>query len=107
MAGDVVVARCAQTHYRADSREEFRAGLAEAAAAAKGDVVLDLSGVVLLSSVAVRAIREHHQILAEAGRRIVAAGGGDLVRGVLKFAPFLHHHDSVEGAISALGKERT
>ena len=101
--GDVVVLKLLNEKYHADSLEalesQFRALEGDAPRAL---IVLDLDRVSLLSSTALRAIRAAHARLEERGGRIVAAGGGDLVRSVLKFAPFIAHHGTVDEAVSAL-----
>ena len=37
---------------------------------------------------------------------MVAAGGGELVRSGLKFAPFIAPHETVEAALSALDADQ-
>lgn len=107
--GDVTILHCEATHYHADSFAPLGAALAEAATAARsGKLVIDLSQVVLFSSTALRALRTAHLDLEARGGRIVAAGGGELVRGVLKFAPFIAHVPDVAQAVAALeGKGET
>lgn len=101
--GSTAVVVCLHTHYHADCQEAFAAVLRGAQAASEsGDVIVDLDGVVLLSSTALRALRGAHRDLTAAGGRIAAAGGGDLVHGVLKFAPFITHYDTLEEAGRAL-----
>lgn len=105
--GDIAVLRLLNDKYHADSLDaldaQFRALEAEAST---GLIVVDLEKVSLLSSTALRAIRASHARLEKRAGRIVAAGGGDLVRSVLRFAPFIHHHDAVEEAVSALSAEK-
>lgn len=100
--GEIAIVTCLQSHYRADSFSDFRAALSAAAEAASGPLLIDLENVVLLSSSALRALREANGTLAGQGRRIVAAGGGDLVRAALKFASFVSHHDDLPAAKSAI-----
>lgn len=106
---DVIVVRFGSTHYHADSFERLGDVLNEARRAASSDgaaalVVADLGGVVLLSSTALGALRTAHRAIEEGGGRLVAAAGGDLVAGVLKFAPFIAHHPTVGEAVAALSK---
>lgn len=100
---------CLDSHYHADCGDRFAEALAEAGDVSDtGDVIVDLSGVALLSSAALRALRTAHDALSVRGGSLSAAGGGDLVVGVLRFAPFMTHYDSVDeaaAAIAARGKE--
>lgn len=97
------VLRLLDSHYHADSLGPLEAKFMEIEAAAPGSpVVIDLSGVSLLSSTALRAIRAAHRRLEATGARIVAAGAADLVADVLKFAPFIDHHPTVDEALAAL-----
>ncbi|MEX2520592.1 MAG: STAS domain-containing protein [Paracoccaceae bacterium] len=103
MRGDIVVLTFGASHYHADSHAALGAALTQAADAARaGRVIVDLSGVVLFSSTALRALRSTYVALEARGGRIVAAGGGELVAGVLKFAPFIEHYHSVDEAVAAL-----
>ena len=106
--GRATVLRLCDTHYHADSLEALEAKFRETEAAVSGEdgggeIIVDLSAVALLSSTALRALRTAFRRLEERGGRIVAAGGGELVVGVLKFAPFIAHYPSVEDAAAALG----
>ena len=100
--GDRVVLHCLSSHYHSDCEEVFETALRDAEAlAAGGAVVLALDGVALFSSSALRALRASHRRLSARGGSIVAAGGGELAVGVLKFAPFIDHHPSIAAALSA------
>lgn len=99
------------SHYHADSLTALSAALRRAVEMAMEeggatDVVVDLSGVVLFSSTALRTLRTAHMELETHGARIVAAGGGELVGGVLKFAPFVRHYPDIDQALAALKAER-
>lgn len=97
------IVRLLSSHYHADSLETLEKTFHEAAKEPPGGViVLDLSRVVLFSSTALRALRSTSSRLGEAGGRIVAAGGGELVVGVLKFAPFVTHYATLDEALAAL-----
>ncbi|MEM7524989.1 MAG: hypothetical protein AAF360_14785 [Pseudomonadota bacterium] len=101
--GSVTTLACLSTHYHADSMGSLTEKLKEAdESTPSGLVVVDLTHVVLFSSTALRALRAAHLALEGRGGRIVAAGGGELVAGVLKFAPFLPHYPTVEAAVQAL-----
>lgn len=101
--GGATVLRLCDSHYHADSLEPLDAKLREAEAeTAAGLVIVDLGAVALLSSTALRAFRASHRRLEETGGRIVAAGGGELVADVLKFAPFINHYPTIDEAVSAL-----
>ena len=103
--GDVTVLHCGATHYHADSFAPLGRALSAAAEqAGRGGLVVDLSGVVLFSSTALRALRAAHLERERQGGRIVAAGGGELVSGVLKFAPFIPHYQNLEEAVAAAGR---
>lgn len=100
---DVLVLKFGSSHYHADSFEPLATALKAARdASPAGLVVADLDRVLLLSSTALRAIRSIHQVSERNGGRIVMAGGGELVVGVLKFAPFITHHDTVANALENL-----
>ena len=104
--GDVTILHCAATHYHADSYAPLAAALAEAVEQApEGRLVVDLAPVVLFSSTALRALRTAHQALDARGGRIVTAGGGELVHGVLKFAPFIRHVGTLEEAVALFHSE--
>lgn len=101
--GGATVLRLGDSHYHADSYEALEAKFREVeAAGAAAGVVVDFSKVALFSSTALRALRAAYRRTAEAGGRIVAAGGGELVAGVLKFAPFVEHYPTVEDAVAGL-----
>ncbi len=103
---DVVVLTLADSHYHSDSMAALAEALRDADAKARtGIVVVDLGAVVLLSSTALRALRAAHMALEARGGRIVAASGGELVRGVLKFAPFIAKYDTVRNALKAQSVE--
>lgn len=103
MRGDIVVLAFGASHYHADSHAALDAALSKAAAATKtGRLIVDLDGVVLFSSTALRALRTAYVALESRGGRIVAAGGGELVAGVLKFAPFIEHYHNLDEAVAAL-----
>lgn len=103
-AEGATILKLCDTRYHADSLEPLNARFLEVEAASEtGNVVVDLSDVRLFSSSALRAMRASHRRLSGRGGRIVAAGGGDLVAGVLKFAPFIEHYSSVEEALAAFG----
>lgn len=107
MRGEVAVLRLLNEKYHADSLEVLDAQFRKLEAMAPGGlVVVDLERVTLLSSTALRAIRAAHARLETRGGRIVAAGGGDLVRSVLKFAPFISHHATVDEAVGALAAQQ-
>lgn len=96
------------THYHSDSFAALSKALGAAAEAAPGGrLAVDLSGVVLLSSTALRALRAAHVALEAKGGGLVAAGGGELVAGVLKFAPFIRRYGNVDEAAAALRGEET
>ena len=100
------VVRLLDSHYHADSLAPLEATFIEAEADAPcASIVVDLNGVSLLSSTALRAIRASHARLEKAGGRIVAAGAADLVADVLKFAPFIAKYASVDEALAALRAE--
>jgi anti-anti-sigma regulatory factor len=104
--GDAVVLTLTATHYHSDSMEVLAAALAAAdGQSPSGQVVVDMALVQLLSSTALRALRAAHLALEARGGRIMAASGKDLVRGVLKFAPFIVHHDTVETALRSQSVE--
>ncbi|MEM7546115.1 MAG: hypothetical protein AAF367_11315 [Pseudomonadota bacterium] len=90
------------SHYHADVLEPLGEALKDADARSRsGIVIVDLSAVVLLSSTALRALRAAHIALEARGGRIVAAGGGELVVSVLKFAPFIAHYPDLSEAAAA------
>lgn len=100
-AGATILKLC-DARYHADSLDPLNARfLAVEASSETGNVIVDLSAVRLFSSSALRAMRAAHRRLAGRGGRIVAAGGGELVAGVLKFAPFIDHYDDVDKALAA------
>ncbi|MGB0412578.1 MAG: hypothetical protein ACPGFA_13395 [Pikeienuella sp.] len=68
-------------------------------------MVLNMSTVRLFSSSALRAVRAAHVAVQNSDGQIVAAGGGELVLNVLKFAPFIHHSESVYDALARLSQE--
>ena len=101
-----VVLRLGDSHYHADSYEALEAKFREVEAI--GDqrrIVVDFADVALFSSTALRALRAAYRRFEDAGGRIVAAGGGELVAGVLRFAPFVRHYSSVEQAVAAFEAE--
>lgn len=101
--GDVLVLVCHGSHYHADRAAQFGQALESARGKADGGkLVIDFSRVVLLSSTVLRALRVAHAAFDEVDGRIAAAGGGELVWRVLKFAPFIDHYQDVEMAISAM-----
>lgn len=102
--GTVAVLHLLSSHYHADVMEPLSDVLKTAdASSASGVVVVNLDGVLLLSSTALRALRAAHIKLEARRGRIVAAGGGELVVGVLKFAPFIEHYPNLEAAVDATG----
>lgn len=102
---DVSVVCCKDTHYHSDSITALGGALKTAESqSTSAFVIVDLSGVVLFSSAALRALRATHLALTKRGGRIVAAGGGELALGVLKFAPFIEHFEDLSGALAALSE---
>ncbi|MFV0473126.1 MAG: hypothetical protein ACK5MQ_02635 [Pikeienuella sp.] len=108
-----VVLTLGASHYHADGAPALAEALRDAgricAETAPGRapwVVADFGAVVLLSSIALRELRAAHIALGKRGGGIVAAGGGELVERVLKFAPFIAHHDSLDQALAALDAGR-
>lgn len=102
----IVVLRLLDDKYHSDSMDALDARFrALEADAPRGLIVVDLDRVTLLSSSALRAVRAAHARLEAREGRIAAAGGGDLVRGVLKFAPFIAQYATVEEAVSALSAD--
>lgn len=108
-----VVLTLGASHYHADCAAPLAEALREAGrvcAEGRADnprsLIVDLAAVVLISSIALREIRSAHVALRAGGARIVAAGGGELVARVLKFAPFISHHASVDAAFTAIEAER-
>ncbi|MEM8754536.1 MAG: hypothetical protein AAGF90_16285 [Pseudomonadota bacterium] len=100
--GDAAILLCLDDRYHADCGEAFERALKDAdGASPSGRVVLDLTAVALLSSAALRALRSGHEALAARGGALSAGGGGDLVFGVLRFAPFMKHYDTIETAVAA------
>lgn len=100
------ILRLLSSHYHADSLETLEKTFDKAVKAPPGDIiVLDLSRVVLFSSTALRALRSASAKLGETGGRIVAAGGGELVVGVLKFAPFVTHYPTLDEALASVAAE--
>ena len=100
--GLLVLALC-DSHYHADSLDALEAKFREVEGQApKGIVIVDLARVALLSSTALRAMRASFRRLEPVGGRIVAAAGGELVRGVLKFAPFIEHYRNLDEAVAAM-----
>lgn len=105
--GDVLVLVCRDSHYHADRAARFGRALDSACLHANGGkLVIDFSCVVLLSSTVLRALRVAYAAFDEQDGRIAAAGGGELVTRVLKFAPFIDHYEDVEMAVSALSGAR-
>lgn len=103
---DVAVLILTHSHYHSDSMEGLGHVLRHADEQSRsGVVVVDLSAVVLLSSTALRAMRGAHVALERRGGRIVAASGAELVRNVLKFAPFITQYDTVKHALVACSEE--
>ena len=103
---DIAVLRLTGSHYHSDSMEALGKALLDADGKSQSHVVVvDLSAVVLLSSTALRAMRSAHLALEARGGRIVAASGAELVRGVLKFAPFIMQYGSVLDALEAYSSE--
>lgn len=103
-ADGVTVLKLCDARYHADSLEPLNAKFQEIEARrADGRIVVDLSAVRLFSSSALRAIRASHRRVLRRRGRIVAAGGGELVAGVLKFAPFIEHYSNVDEALAAFG----
>lgn len=103
---DVTVLRLESTHYHSDSFETLTLALDEVRRHAAGaSVIVDLGRVVLLSSTALRALRLAHQAIDRDGGCFLAAGGGDLVVSVLRFAPFIRHHDRIEDALADLSPD--
>lgn len=96
-----------RTHYYADSFNALGKALTEAISeAGNANLIVDLNPVLLLSSTALRALRMAHLSLSPGGGRIVAVGGGELVAGVLKFAPFMDHYPDLDSALAALDTAR-
>lgn len=101
----VAVVKCRDTHYHSDCAQSVLDAMSDARAkASSGSVVLDMSGVRLFSSSALRAVRASYVAAQETGGRIVAAGGGELVVNVLKFAPFILHFETVHNALAQLSQ---
>ena len=102
----VAVVKCRDTHYHSDCAQSLSAALQAARDAATSDsVVLNMNAVRLFSSSALRAVRSSYVAAQKSGGRIVAAGGGELVVNVLKFAPFILHFETVHGALAQLSQE--
>ena len=96
----VAIMRCRDSHYHSDCDVAFSNALNAALDVAETQIVIvDMSVVRLFSSSALCAVRAAHSRAAEGGGRIVAAGGGELVENVLKFAPFVVHRKIVGGAV--------
>jgi hypothetical protein len=103
---DISVVCCMDTHYHSDSITALGGALSTAEAQSSSAlVIVDLTSVVLFSSAALRALRACHMALSKRGGRIVAAGGGELALGVLKFAPFIEHFKDMNGALAALSEQ--
>ena len=103
---DVAVMRCRDTHYHSDCAQALSSALhAARGASASASVVLDLTGVRLFTSSALRAVRAAHVAMSDAGGRIIAVGGGEMVVNVLKFAPFIVRCDTVSDALAMVSDE--
>ena len=104
--GGIAVIRCRDSHYHSDCDAAFSNALNGALDVAERHIVIvDMSAVRLFSSSALRAVRAAHLRATEVGGRIVAAGGGELVINVLKFAPFITHRDTVAEALSQYSED--
>ena len=102
----VAIMRCRDSHYHSDCDVAFSNALNAALDVAETQIVIvDMSVVRLFSSSALCAVRAAHSRAAEGGGRIVAAGGGELVINVLKFAPFITHRDTVAEALSQYSED--
>lgn len=96
----IAVIQCRDTHYHSDCIGSLTETLDKALQQADaGIVVLDMSGVRLFSSSALRAVRAVHVRAMARDGRIVAASGGELAINVLKFAPFIFHFETVAEAL--------
>ena len=104
--GQVRVITCRATHYFSDARGPMLA-LADSDIAAEGisHLVFDLDGVIFLSSSTLRVLAEMHKKLSPSGGQVVTAGGGEVVRSVLKFLPFVRQYDDLKAALAALSEE--
>lgn len=104
--GGIPVIGCRDSHYHSDCDVALAGTLNSALDTAETSiVVLDMSAVRLFSSSALRAVRAAHVRALERGGQIVAAGGGELVVNVLKFAPFILHFETVAEALTQFSPE--
>lgn len=88
--------------YLSDSQASFLAALRRAAGEAPGGlVVVDFSRAILVTSGPIGAMVAMNRQLSREGGRIVAAGGGEFARKVLKFAAgVIEQYESVNDALA-------
>lgn len=101
--GVAVVTLRAQS-YLSDSQDSFLAALRRAADESDdGRIIVDFSKAALVTSGPIGSMVAMNRQLARNGGAIVAAGGGDFARKVLKFAAgVIDQYPSIEDALAGL-----
>lgn len=102
---DVAALEFLAERYSSERREDVERAMQAASASASANLlVLDFADVLVLSSLALQPIQVVLRDFKRAGGKVVATGGGDLVRKLLGFFPDLPQAPSRGDAIAALSE---
>lgn len=102
---DVAALEFLAERYASDRREDVERAMQAVSARAEANLlVLDFGEVMVLSSLALQPIQVVLREFKRAGGKVVATGGGDLVRKLLGFFPDLPQAPSKGDAIAALSE---